>query len=126
MRIEVLEIAPRSGGPAVRFASPHGTAWSRWRGDDAPSPGVWTAEIDVPDEAVAWRRTENASDFICEGRAGQIDICGTVEFFEDSTAGIRVGGDVILFEITDEAMEDALDSRVVITVPGLDLYPYAL
>ncbi|MER5784097.1 hypothetical protein ABT104_20635 [Streptomyces mobaraensis] len=113
----------------MEFCCSVGKARGHWRASGTPQPGSYDIEIDIANDVRQWEQVEAAVDEIrSEGSAedAQIVIIGTIERVDaDSVAYLRVGSDLVMVEMRG-TLGLVEGSRVKVTVPSIDLYPYQL
>ncbi|MEU6990643.1 hypothetical protein ABZ953_08310 [Streptomyces sp. NPDC046465] len=128
MRIEVLEILDAERRE-VRFRSELGDAWGVWQADDVPSEGQFDVEIDINEEISTWLSDEGDTDRL-DGDASHrqaVRVRGTVQTVdEDSVTSLRVGRDILLVEMANEAVPPQPGSTITFDTPEIHLYPYQL
>ncbi|MFF3687525.1 hypothetical protein OHS70_21060 [Streptomyces sp. NBC_00390] len=126
MMIEILEIldAPRG---LVRFASPLGTAWARWRDSAEPAPGHYYVEIDIADEIDAWSASGGEARLEGDDTLAGVAVLGSIEHVdEDGIAWLRLGPTTTMVEFAAGVPLPRLGETVEFTAAVIDLCPYVL
>ncbi|MET9423512.1 hypothetical protein ABZY06_22820 [Streptomyces sp. NPDC006540] len=109
----------------VTFTSSLGQAWGRWCGKGVPSVGNHTVEFDVPGVIESWSEVEGAAAIVGDYRDGIVLVRGVIESVdEDGVAGLRVGTDVLLIDVPQNAERVRVGMVVEFTAEQIDIYPY--
>ncbi|MGW0703783.1 hypothetical protein ACWD0A_31655 [Streptomyces sp. NPDC002867] len=106
--------------------SPWGLLHARWHG--TVPPGLHDVEIDVPDAVTSWCPAEGPDLLENMQPNGPFRLRGSIEYLaeDERVAGLRLGGDVVLLEFTDEARLPRPGDRIEFVTPSIVLYPYEL
>ncbi|MFJ9523360.1 hypothetical protein ACIRPK_34605 [Kitasatospora sp. NPDC101801] len=88
-------------------------------------------EFDVPEQVESWQSAEAGPGSVtgADNDSEQVTFTGTVVEIgvaDDPVVSIRVGGDILLIEMSEQRFRLTVGESIAITTAAVELYPYDL